>query len=131
MIIPLIFFIVDMKDVMLSRLVKTDELIPAKSHANSWVTPSPYIHRDSAIHYQYRMVCYKHYYGLDCSTFCEPRDDFAGHYTCDDTGEMVCLPGWRNNKNEAYCSTGTKVSYSVSRPYTNHISLCSQSSAGQ
>lgn len=29
-----------------------------------------------------------------CTKFCRPRDDFFGHYTCDQYGNKACLDGW-------------------------------------
>lgn len=42
----------------------------------------------------FNVACAKNYYGSNCRTFCRPTDDSTGHYTCDDTGGRVCLPGW-------------------------------------
>ena len=38
------------------------------------------------------MECDNGYYPqVTCNTYCEPRDDTLGHYTCSDQGELVCL----------------------------------------
>ena len=31
------------------------------------------------------------YYGVACSTFCEPLED--DHYNCDSDGKKICHPG--------------------------------------
>ncbi|XP_071782406.1 delta-like protein C [Centroberyx gerrardi] len=54
----------------------------------------------SELRYSYHVVCDEHYHGEACSAYCRPRDDTFGHYTCDDAGERLCLPGWKGD----YCS---------------------------
>ncbi|CAH2255487.1 jagged-1 [Pelobates cultripes] len=44
--------------------------------------------------YQIRVICDEHYYGFGCNKFCRPRDDFFGHYMCDQNGNKTCLEGW-------------------------------------
>ncbi|CAG5117131.1 unnamed protein product [Candidula unifasciata] len=42
---------------------------------------------------------------VTCSKFCRPRDDLLGHYRCTQTGQQVCLDGWRGvDCTEALCS---------------------------
>ncbi|CAH1774366.1 unnamed protein product, partial [Owenia fusiformis] len=39
-------------------------------------------------------VCPSDHYGNDC-TFCKPKDDCEGHFTCNvDNGEKVCIENW-------------------------------------
>uniref|UniRef100_A0A668A896 Delta-like protein n=1 Tax=Myripristis murdjan TaxID=586833 RepID=A0A668A896_9TELE len=52
------------------------------------------------LRYSYHVVCDEHYHGQDCHTYCRPRDDPFGHYTCNSAGERVCLPGWKGD----YCT---------------------------
>ncbi len=40
------------------------------------------------------MVCKEGYFGPDCG--CSPRNDSTGHFTCDENGTIVCLPGYQN-----------------------------------
>ncbi|XP_005987856.1 delta-like protein C isoform X2 [Latimeria chalumnae] len=54
----------------------------------------------SELRYSYHVVCDEHYFGESCSDYCRPRDDPFGHYTCDDSGNRICLSGWRGE----YCS---------------------------
>ena len=49
-------------------------------------------------------TCTEHYFGADCATFCEERDDELGHFTCDGEGNKVCLQGYQNlNTNCTEC----------------------------
>uniref|UniRef100_A0A3B4CG76 Delta-like protein n=1 Tax=Pygocentrus nattereri TaxID=42514 RepID=A0A3B4CG76_PYGNA len=52
--------------------------------------------------YQIRVTCEEHYYGFGCNKFCRPRDEFFGHYTCDQNGNKTCLEGWMGPD----CNTG-------------------------
>ncbi|XP_037956500.1 neurogenic locus protein delta [Teleopsis dalmanni] len=51
------------------------------------------------LEYDFRVICDAHYYGTGCANLCRPRDDNFGHYTCSETGEIICLTGWQGN----YC----------------------------
>ena len=62
-------------------------------------------YRDAGQHvlaYRYRVKCDEHYYGDGCANLCRPRDDKFGHYTCAESGDKVCLPGWSGE----YCTKG-------------------------
>ena len=42
-----------------------------------------------------------------CDTFCFPRDNSTGHYTCDlETGAIICLPGYEDTSNDCKTCTG-------------------------
>ena len=44
-----------------------------------------------------KKVCFDHWYGDNCTKPCLAHDDAMGHYVCDNkTGDIICLPGWRN-----------------------------------
>lgn len=43
---------------------------------------------------QIRVRCDENYYSGTCNKFCRPRNDFFGHYTCDQYGNKACLDGW-------------------------------------
>lgn len=43
---------------------------------------------------QIRVKCDENYYSALCNKFCGPRDDFVGHYTCDQNGNKACMEGW-------------------------------------
>lgn len=51
----------------------------------------------SRIAYRVRVRCDANYYNATCTTFCRPRDDAFGHYTCGVDGDKRCLPGWRGD----------------------------------
>lgn len=51
------------------------------------------------LEYDFRVTCDPHYYGSGCANLCRPRDDQFGHYTCSETGEIICLTGWQGT----YC----------------------------
>ncbi|XP_065355030.1 neurogenic locus protein delta [Calliphora vicina] len=51
------------------------------------------------LEYDFRVTCDSHYYGAGCANLCRPRDDQFGHYTCSETGEIICLSGWQGD----YC----------------------------
>ncbi|XP_067831244.1 delta-like protein C [Heptranchias perlo] len=54
----------------------------------------------SELRYSYHVICGEHYYGEGCSDYCRPRDDTFGHYKCNESGQRVCLAGWKGD----YCS---------------------------
>lgn len=43
---------------------------------------------------QIRVRCDDNYYSATCNKFCRPRNDFFGHYTCDQYGNKACMDGW-------------------------------------
>ena len=52
----------------------------------------------------FQVACALNFFGADCNTMCENRDDSLGHFTCDPvTGERVCLDGYRDV--EGNCTT--------------------------
>lgn len=53
-----------------------------------------------------RVQCADNYYNTTCTTFCRPRNDQFGHYTCGEQGNKVCLPGWQG----ANCEKGKLIS---------------------
>ncbi|CAH1774354.1 unnamed protein product, partial [Owenia fusiformis] len=43
----------------------------------------------------FNCTCEDNYFGKTCSTYCEPRDNCSGHYTCSKIdGKIECLDGW-------------------------------------
>lgn len=52
----------------------------------------------ATISYKIRVICDTNYYGSQCNILCQPRNDSFGHYTCDENGRKVCMPGWRGNR---------------------------------
>lgn len=48
-----------------------------------------------SIELSFRLLCSDNFYGDLCDTFCTPRDNPGGHYTCNfDTGEKECIVGY-------------------------------------
>ncbi|KAF5901973.1 delta-like protein C, partial [Clarias magur] len=61
----------------------------------------------SQLRYSYHVMCDEFYYGESCSDYCRPRDDPLGHYTCDSSGQRMCLSGWKGEYcREPICSPG-------------------------
>ncbi|XP_030374213.1 neurogenic locus protein delta [Scaptodrosophila lebanonensis] len=59
------------------------------------------------LEYDFRVTCDPHYYGAGCANLCRPRDDQFGHYTCSETGEIICLTGWQGSYcDKAKCAKG-------------------------
>lgn len=54
----------------------------------------------AALAYRVRVTCQPNYYNATCTTFCRPRDDKFGHYTCSAQGDKHCLPGWQGDNCE-------------------------------
>lgn len=60
----------------------------------------------AAVAYRVRVLCQPNYYNTTCTTFCRPRDDKFGHYSCTSEGDKRCLPGWQGDnceKRESLC----------------------------
>ncbi|XP_049467956.1 LOW QUALITY PROTEIN: protein jagged-2 [Panthera uncia] len=59
---------------------------------------------------QIRVRCHENYYSATCNKFCRPRDDFFGHYTCDQYGNKACMDGWMGQEcKEAVCKQGCNL----------------------
>lgn len=67
----------------------------------------------ASLEYTIRVRCDEHYYGSKCNKVCRPRDDYFGHYVCDQVGNRECMEGWTNLTSS--CKTGTEkvVDYTV------------------
>ena len=42
------------------------------------------------------LSCEEHFYGPECAEFCQPNNDERGHYSCDNSGNIICLEGFQN-----------------------------------
>ncbi|KAF9406250.1 hypothetical protein HW555_013309, partial [Spodoptera exigua] len=61
----------------------------------------------AAVAYRVRVLCQPNYYNTTCTTFCRPRDDKFGHYSCTAEGAKRCLPGWQgDNCEKPVCKEG-------------------------
>uniref|UniRef100_A0A672FZI6 Delta-like protein n=1 Tax=Salarias fasciatus TaxID=181472 RepID=A0A672FZI6_SALFA len=57
--------------------------------------------------YTIRVRCDDHYYGSKCNKVCRPRDDYFGHYVCDQQGNWECMEGWTGTDcKTAICKQG-------------------------
>ena len=61
--------------------------------------------RIASMTYRVRVKCDENYFNTTCTKFCRPRNDVFGHYTCDTTGDKVCMEGWMGHN----CDTGRLV----------------------
>ncbi len=66
----------------------------------------------ATLEYEIRLLCSPNYHGVDCDTFCRPRDDPFGHFTCGPAGEKVCRGGYEKDPDDPegdYCTKGNKL----------------------
>ncbi|XP_055274642.1 protein jagged-2 isoform X1 [Moschus berezovskii] len=57
-----------------------------------------------------RVRCDENYYSATCNKFCRPRNDFFGHYTCDQYGNKACMDGWMGREcKQAICKQGCNL----------------------
>ncbi|XP_046903899.1 protein jagged-2-like [Hypomesus transpacificus] len=60
--------------------------------------------------YSIRVRCDDNYYGSKCNKQCRPRDDYFGHYVCDQLGNRGCMEGWMGpDCNSAICKQGCNL----------------------
>uniref|UniRef100_A0A8C4R0G6 Delta-like protein n=1 Tax=Eptatretus burgeri TaxID=7764 RepID=A0A8C4R0G6_EPTBU len=103
----------------------TRELIERAKHP-SVLLPGPIWRKLSytgpRVHLSYnvRVICDKNYYGSNCTRLCKPRDDYFGHYECDELGNYVCRKGWTGlHCKKAICHQGCNLQHgSCSYPDT-------------
>lgn len=60
----------------------------------------------TSLDYAIRVRCDEHYYSPKCNKVCRPRDDYFGHYVCDQFGNRECMDGWTNLTSS--CKTGRR-----------------------
>ncbi|KAK2846543.1 hypothetical protein Q5P01_009542 [Channa striata] len=77
------------QDNLISRLAARRQLTVGEDWSQD-------LHRgdQSELRFSYHVVCNEHYHGEACSSYCRPRNDTFGHYTCDAEGTRRCLDGW-------------------------------------
>uniref|UniRef100_A0A3Q3KFA0 Delta-like protein n=1 Tax=Mastacembelus armatus TaxID=205130 RepID=A0A3Q3KFA0_9TELE len=77
-----------------------DELLIERSIHKGMIDPGEekqiVVHESSIATFEYaiRVRCDEHYYGRKCNKVCRPRDDYFGHYVCDQLGNRGCMEGW-------------------------------------
>lgn len=76
--------------------------------------------------YQIRVTCDDYYYGFGCNKFCRPRDDFFGHYACDQNGNKTCMEGWMGPE----CNRGMCVCACAHMPVAFSVHLSPHQQAG-
>ena len=42
------------------------------------------------------LSCKEHFYGPECAKFCRPNNNEREHYSCDNSGNIICLEGFQN-----------------------------------
>ena len=52
------------------------------------------IRGNSRIELSFKVQCKRNFHGSNCATYCVPRDDNGGHYSCGVNGQRICLSGW-------------------------------------
>ncbi len=75
--------------------------------------------RTLSLEYRLRFRCDSNYYGPFCNKFCRARDDFFGHFNCDQTGSKVCMEGWTGPE----CKEGEKGNLKLGCIWV-HYTLC-------
>ena len=59
------------------------------------------------IELSFRLTCSANFYGDNCETFCTPRNNSEGHFTCNSvTGQVECLPGYRDSSTNCTMTCG-------------------------
>lgn len=87
-----------------------EELLIGRSIYKGMINPGEerqtveYRGASSRLDYALRVRCDEHYYGPKCNKVCRPRDDYFGHYVCDQLGNRECMEGWADLA--ASCRTG-------------------------
>uniref|UniRef100_A0A8C2KBY9 Delta-like protein n=1 Tax=Cyprinus carpio TaxID=7962 RepID=A0A8C2KBY9_CYPCA len=92
----------DSDDLLIERSVNRGEMNPGEERQ-----PIQHKGRTASIQYSVRVRCDRHYYGNKCNKQCRPRDDYFGHYTCDQFGNQQCMEGWTGQDcKKAICKQG-------------------------
>ncbi|KAL5274666.1 DLL4 family protein [Megaselia abdita] len=84
---------------IISRLSKQGVL----EASSEWTTEQLYDTQYTKLMYDMRVSCDVNYYGGNCSKLCKPQDhESFGHFTCSETGDIICLSGWQDK--DKYCT---------------------------
>lgn len=109
--IQLDFFVIDDQSESLGSLVPGSPIPPGDLIDVIYVNnvsllasapPSPEMEVNGSlsrvsIAFSFQVTCVVNFFGPDCNTMCEGRDDDFGHFTCDPlTGVKICLPGYQD-----------------------------------
>ncbi|KAG5857705.1 hypothetical protein ANANG_G00022220 [Anguilla anguilla] len=64
----------------------------------------------ASFNYTIRVKCDENYYSIKCNKQCRPRDDYFGHYVCDQFGNRGCMEGWMGpDCRTAICKQGCNL----------------------
>lgn len=91
-------------DTLISRAVTSEEMLP-NPNSDRWRVAT-FRNNNLQLLYAFRVLCTKYYFGPHCVTFCRPRNDRFGHFSCSKNGEKLCLPGWTNKTGNPDCTKG-------------------------
>uniref|UniRef100_A0A674B6E2 Delta-like protein n=1 Tax=Salmo trutta TaxID=8032 RepID=A0A674B6E2_SALTR len=93
-----------------------EELLIERSIHTGMINPGDHwqtIQHDGPVarlEYRIRLKCDENYYGSKCNKQCRPRDDYFGHYRCEQSGNRVCLEGWMGEDCQtAICKQGCNL----------------------
>lgn len=78
-------------------LLKVAKGITSLRVGQNWTTSELYKDDNWQLQMQYRVLCDRGYYGFDCTTTCNARDDQFGHFVCSEDGQKVCISGWEGD----------------------------------
>ncbi|KAJ8009230.1 hypothetical protein DPEC_G00086730 [Dallia pectoralis] len=92
-------------ELLIERSVHTGMINPG-DHWQTIQHDGPVAH----LEYRIRVRCDENYYGNKCNKQCRPRDDYFGHYSCEQSGNRVCLKGWMGEDcRKAICKRGCNL----------------------
>nr|XP_057912610.1 protein jagged-2b isoform X1 [Doryrhamphus excisus] len=93
------------EELLIERAAHTGMVNPG----DPWQT-IPYDGPVARIIYRIRVRCDDNYYGNKCNKLCVPRDNYFGHYGCEQSGAKVCLEGWMGpDCRTAICKQGCNL----------------------
>ncbi|XP_062416428.1 protein jagged-2-like [Pungitius pungitius] len=93
-----------------------DELLIGRSVDKGTLNPGEekQVVGGSGLLYSVRVRCDDNYYGAKCNKVCRPRDDYFGHYVCDQQGNRGCMEGWTGaDCKTAICKPGCSVEHGM------------------
>uniref|UniRef100_A0A8C7JHN6 Delta-like protein n=1 Tax=Oncorhynchus kisutch TaxID=8019 RepID=A0A8C7JHN6_ONCKI len=88
--------IVTSEDLLIERSVRKERINPGDDRQTI-----QYNGLTANFEYSIRVRCDENYYGSKCNKLCRPRNDWHGHYVCDQFGNRGCMEGWMGT----YCTT--------------------------
>nr|XP_046164150.1 protein jagged-2-like isoform X2 [Oncorhynchus gorbuscha] len=84
------------EDLLIERSVRKERIDPGDDRQTI-----QYNGLTASFEYSIRVRCDENYYGSKCNKLCRPRNDWHGHYVCDQFGNRGCMEGWMGT----YCTT--------------------------